>query len=577
MLFCSAEFALFFSVIFVAYWLLPSRRGRALLLLLALGCCSYLDWKYLTTTNVKAWTIFLTDFAKAIWPSLAHVQETGSPFGSMPALPGNTVVLPGIFWLSVILAIALTLAYRLGHDKARVWLLLLASFYFYASWNQWLALLICVSTAMDYLIARGLDHPRSSAGWRKLLLGISLVANLGLLVYFKYANFFLQSLEDSLRAAGITVSMPLLQVILPIGISFYTFEAINYTVDVYRRRVPAERSLAHFMLFITFFPHLVAGPIVRARDFLPQTHRRKRWDWARLELGARYFLMGLFKKWAIADRMAQYVDPVFSNPSVYSTTATWLAVIAYALQIYGDFSGYSDMALGTAHMLGYKLAQNFNMPYLATNLSEFWRRWHISLSSWLRDYLFIPLGGSRGTRGRTCLNLMITMTLGGLWHGASWTFVIWGILHGGLLVVHRYFRDFCDRRPWLIWALQSAPGTALRMAVTLLCVMICWVFFRANATPPEVSPHLSAFQVAGTVLHHMAILQRGEAAPLHNRSLWYTVLVVVFCHVLAQSGIWKKLVVRTPAPVLGFGYAFVLTVAMVLAPDAGKAFIYFQF
>ncbi|HEV3023081.1 MAG TPA: MBOAT family O-acyltransferase, partial [Pirellulales bacterium] len=268
--------------------------------------------------------------------------------------------------------------------RARVWLLLAASVYFYASWSQWLASVVCASSLIDYLVARGMDACRNDRQ-RRALLGLSLAMNIGLLAYFKYANFFLRSLESALAAAGATASLPVLSVILPIGISFYTFEAINYTVDVYRRRIPAERNLAHFMLFILFFPHLIAGPIVRARDFLPQIARRKCWDWARINLGVQLFLLGLFKKLAVADRMAQFVDPVFSAPAEYRTSVLWLATLAWAVQVYCDFSGYSDMAIGTAHLLGYKLAQNFNMPYLAPNIAEFWRRWHISLSSWLRD------------------------------------------------------------------------------------------------------------------------------------------------------------------------------------------------
>jgi alginate O-acetyltransferase complex protein AlgI len=449
--------------------------------------------------------------------------------------------------------------------RARVWFLLAASFYFYASWNKWLALIICVSTALDYLLARGMDAS-SSVPWRRLLVTVSVVANLGLLCYFKYANFFLRSVEEALHALGASSSLPVLQVILPIGISFYTFEAINYTVDVYRRRVPAERNLAHFMLFITFFPHLVAGPIVRARDFLPQIRRPKHWDWYRLQLGAQLFLMGLFKKMAIADRMALFADPVFKDPILYNSGAVWLATLAYAIQIYCDFSGYSDMALGAAHMLGYKLAQNFNMPYLAGNVSEFWRRWHMSLSSWLRDYLFIPLGGSRGTNWQTCRNLLITMALGGLWHGASWTFVVWGVLHGVLLIVHRQFQAFCKPRPGLDRALQSAAGRVLCVAATFVAVTLGWVFFRSTT-----------FGIAAEMLHRMVVPHHGLGTPLHNRSLWYLVGVVVLCHALARRGAWKKLEVRLPAPVLGFGYAFVLTVALVLAPHSGQAFIYFQF
>jgi alginate O-acetyltransferase complex protein AlgI len=456
--------------------------------------------------------------------------------------------------------------WALPWQRARVWLLLAASLFFYATWNHWLALIIAVSTATDYVLARGMeasDSPR----WRKLMLGISVVGNLGLLVYFKYANFFLASLQQALHAVGAQASLPVLSVILPIGISFYTFEAINYTVDVYRRRVPAEHNLANFMLFITFFPHLVAGPIVRARDFLPQTHRRKRWDWARVQLGSQLFLMGLFKKLAIADRMALFSDPVFADPAGYGSKATALAIVAYALQIYCDFSGYTDMALGTAHMLGYKLAPNFNMPYLSANVAEFWRRWHISLSSWLRDYLFIPLGGSRGTRRQTARNLLVTMALGGLWHGASWTFVVWGVLHGLLLIVHRGFQAFCLGRPRLDRLLRTPPGTILRTVLTLACVCLGWVFFRAPT-----------FGVAATMLWKLLRYQPAvRSLPLGEHSLWYTVAVVALCHALASRGRWNRIVGRLPAPVLGFGYAAVLTLALVLAPDNNKAFIYFQF
>jgi alginate O-acetyltransferase complex protein AlgI len=461
--------------------------------------------------------------------------------------------------------IIFTVYWLLPWHRIRVWLLLGASFYFYASWNKWLAGIICISTALDYVLALGMDK-RTSPRERKLLLSLSLVANLGLLCYFKYMNFFLGSLEQAWRASGVNIHIDLLQVILPIGISFYTFEAINYTIDVYRRRIPAERDLGNFMLFITFFPHLIAGPIVRARDFLPQIRRRKHWDWARMQLGVQFFLMGLFKKLAIADRMALFADPVFANPEQFSTSAVWLAALAYALQIYCDFSGYTDMALGTAHLLGYKLAQNFNMPYLAANVSEFWRRWHISLSSWLRDYLFIPLGGSRGTNWQTNRNLMATMALGGLWHGANWTFVVWGVLHGSYLIVHRAFQRVCKRHWRLDWLLQTVPGTALRIALTFASVCVGWVFFRSTT-----------FATAAMFLRRLVIPTDGLYAPLHPRSLGYTVLVMVLCHALAHKGLWKKLAVRLPAPVLGCGYAMVLTLALVLAPDQGKAFIYFQF
>lgn len=476
--------------------------------------------------------------------------------------------------------------------RARVWLLLIASFVFYATWNQWLAILITATTALDWLLALGMDRWTTRAG-RRFLLVLSLVVNLGLLAYFKYANFFLDSLDASLRAAGAEASIPVLNVILPFGISFYTFEAINYTIDVYRKQVPAERSLPNFMLFILFFPHLVAGPIVRARDFLPQIRRRKHWSWIRAQVGVQYFLLGLFKKLAIADRMAYFSAPVFENPEQYSSGATWLAVLAFALRIYADFSGYTDMAIGSAHLLGYRLAQNFNMPYLALNPSDFWRRWHISLSTWLRDYLFIPLGGSRAGEWNTARNLLITMTLGGLWHGVSWMFVVWGIFHGLLLIAHRGFRVVCERLPWLDWLLRSTPGTAVRMATTFLLVCVGWVFFYAASLEAEKSLHVandnvkkggrvdrvtySAWNTSMTVLHRMAVPHSGLGPPLHSRGFVYTVILVILAHVVGASGLWKRWSDHIPPPMLGFGYAAMLTVALVLAPDVGQSFIYFQF
>jgi alginate O-acetyltransferase complex protein AlgI len=449
--------------------------------------------------------------------------------------------------------------------RARVWLLLWASLYFYAHWNSWLAGIIAVSTMVDYCLARGMDAV-AAPRWRKAMLLASIVGNLGLLCYFKYANFFLHSLDEVLTAAGLAASLPTLRVILPIGISFYTFEAINYTVDVYRRRVPAERDLGKFMLFITFFPHLVAGPIVRAKDFLPQLHRPKRWSWPRLELGVQFLLMGFFKKLVIADRMALYADPVFAAPESYGTLAVWLAVLAYALQIYCDFSGYSDMAVGLAHTFGYKLVQNFNMPYLAVNVSDFWRRWHISLSTWLRDYLFFPLGGSRGSSWQTVRNLLIVMTLGGLWHGASWTFVVWGVLHGGFLVVHRSWQAFCQQRPRLDGLVQTVAGTACRRLVTFACVCVGWVFFRATT-----------FEAAAGLLHRLVVPTEGLPPPLAAASLWQLGILVALCHVLAFNHVWKRLVVRLPAPAIGMSYASVLLVVMFLYADLGKVFIYFQF
>jgi alginate O-acetyltransferase complex protein AlgI len=449
--------------------------------------------------------------------------------------------------------------------RARTWLLLAASFYFYASWNHWLALLIAVTSTVDYAIGRALDASESVRRSRGLLLA-SVVMNLGLLAYFKYANFFLDSLTHVLHAAGWPTALPTLQILLPIGISFYTFEAINYAADVYQRRTPAERSLPNFLLFITFFPHLVAGPIVRAKDFLPQVRRFKRWDWMRLQLGANYFLLGLIKKLVIADRLALLVDPVFAAPEQYRTAVLWLAVLSYALQIYCDFSGYSDMAVGLAHAFGFKLARNFNLPYLAANVSEFWRRWHISLSTWLRDYLFIPLGGSRGTPGQTLRNLIITMALGGLWHGASWTFVLWGLLHGGYLAVHRRFQGFCENRPRWQAVLRGMPGTAARVGLTFLAVALAWVLFRA--------PTLGD---AWTIYARMFWPSPGMAYPFPSEGAAMILALAAAGHAIGRWRRAGRVARDLPAPIQGFAYAALWACVLVLTPDGARPFIYFQF
>jgi alginate O-acetyltransferase complex protein AlgI len=326
------------------------------------------------------------------------------------------------------------------------------------------------------------------------------------------------------------------------------------------------------MLFITFFPHLVAGPIVRARDFLPQVRRTKRWNWWRFQVGAGLIVLGLLKKMAVGDRMALFVDPVFAQPEQYGTWALWVATMAYAVQIYCDFSGYSDLALGTAHLLGYRLALNFNMPYLAANIADFWRRWHISLSSWLRDYIYIPLGGSRGVACTACQgrrtdrNLMLTMLLGGLWHGAAWTFVAWGALHGAYLIVHRRFGAFAGSRPRLDALLRSWPGIAVRVGLTFLAVCFGWVLFRATD-----------FTKALEVYQGLLACRGGSPAPLAVRSFAWLAAGVAVAHLLGATWLGRRLNAHLPAPVVGFGYAAAVAVALLLAPDASKAFIYFQF
>jgi alginate O-acetyltransferase complex protein AlgI len=463
--------------------------------------------------------------------------------------------------------VALFAAYwALPWRRGRVWLLLAASFYFYACWNKWLALLICLSTFVDWCLALALERLPDGRR-RRLLLCLSLTANLGLLAYFKYTNFFLASLYDGLGWPH-EPGKPILDILLPVGISFYTFEAINYMVDVYRRRIPAERNLADFLLFILFFPHLVAGPIVRAKDFLPQIKRPKQLDWVRVHLGLQYFLLGLFKKLAIADRMALFADPVFKQPLDYRTPAAWIAMFAYALQVYADFSGYTDMALGAAHMLGYKLAKNFDLPYLSANIAEFWNRWHMSLSSWLRDYIFVPLGGSQEGEAKAARNLLITFTLCGLWHGAQWTFVGFGFLQGLMLITHRAFRRRCRRWPGLERLLQSSPGTVLRVVFTFVCFCLSLVIFRAGSFGQALAFYQRLLTPGGSA---------AAPAPVPEIGFWLTAALVLACHLLARRGAWVGPARRIPAPALGLAYAGLLAVSFLLAPQATNPFIYFQF
>jgi alginate O-acetyltransferase complex protein AlgI len=368
---------------------------------------------------------------------------------------------------AVFLTVLVTLFVTLPQAYRKT-LLLVAGLFFYAYWDWRFLGLMGTCIVVDYLLARQIyatEAPRA----RRRLLWLSVVLNLSLLGFFKYFNFFTESANVAL--AGLGLRIPHLEIILPVGISFFTFESLSYTLDVYRGTLVPCARLRDFALFIAFFPRLVAGPIIRASHFLPQLERPLVLKADDVRAGALIFLSGLVKKLLIADNLAPFVDRVFASPELYHPVTAWLAVAAYALQIYYDFSGYSDMAVGLARLFGFELPINFSAPYAARNITEFWRRWHISLSSWLRDYLYISLGGNRKGRLRTYLNLMITMLLGGLWHGASWNFVLWGGLHGLGLAVHKF-------------ATERARGVVLPSwaahVLTVLFVGLLWVPFRAQ-------------------------------------------------------------------------------------------------
>ena len=364
------------------------------------------------------------------------------------------------------------------HEHKILWLLLGGMiFYGYFDW-RFLAL-IGFTSIFDFWM--GLKIGAAPEPLRKRLVTLDIIVNLGILCIFKYLNFFIESVNSIGGSTG--VHWQPLNILLPIGISFFVFEAMSYCIDVYRGKLEPYTNWKHFALFIFFFPRMIAGPIIRPADFLPQIERAIVLTWPNFIIGGQLFLFGMTKKLVIADRLSTVVDPVFANPQVYSTFSIWQAVIAYSIQIFCDFSGYSDMAIGLAKILGFDLPVNFRMPYLANNVTDFWRRWHISLSSWLRDYLYISLGGNRKGTFRTYGNLLITMTLGGLWHGASWNFVIWGVLHGLGLAIHKAYTSVLQE---LLSAetyarlQKSAFVRALSWAITYLFVCFGWVFFRAQ-------------------------------------------------------------------------------------------------
>ncbi|MBI5763719.1 MAG: MBOAT family protein [Planctomycetes bacterium] len=453
--------------------------------------------------------------------------------------------------------------------------LLAASYVFYAAWNTKLLSIVIGLTLFDYGVGLGLEHVQGERR-RRVLLIASLAANLGILAVFKYADFFVISLRDLLANAGIHTGWHTLGIILPVGISFHTFQTMSYTIDVYRRRIPACRSLVDFALFVAFFPQLVAGPIVKAVEFLPQLRNDKRFDWSRLDAAVMLFLVGLTKKLLIADNFATLVDPVFADPTHFTTRDLWLAMLCYGGQIYCDFSGYTDMAIATARLLGFDMSENFRNPYLAIGLSDFWRRWHISLSTWFRDYLYIPLGGSRTGPWRTGANLMITMLLAGLWHGASWTFVVWGAIHGVALISSKWCASIGE---WL----PRRGRTIVAWAVTFLVVHVAWVFFRCQPVIPagasEPEPTVAALSRALYFVKHLVIpVAVDHPLWLMNKGPMLALLgLMAAFQLLDERRRRGSDPIRLPAPIAGVSYACWILVLVILSPENTNPFIYFQF
>ena len=366
-------------------------------------------------------------------------------------------------------------------------LIVLASYIFYGWWDARFLLLIVFSTLVDYSIGLKLGS-ESRTDKRKLLLTLSLCINLGLLGFFKYYNFFIESFQDAFSFFGVNLSLGTLEIILPVGISFYTFQTLSYTIDVYRGKLVATKNFVAFSAFVSFFPQLVAGPIERATNLLPQFEKKRQFDYAAAIDGCKQILWGLIKKVVIADNCAEYVNLIFANSADYSGSTLLLGSVLFAFQIYGDFSGYSDIAIGTARLFGFSLMQNFAYPYFSRDIAEFWRRWHISLSTWFRDYLYIPLGGSKVGLTKRIRNTFVIFLVSGFWHGAKWTFVIWGGLNAlyflPLLLSNknrRYLGVVADQSMW------PSLVEVWKILTTFALTVLAWVFFRADSVAHALS------------------------------------------------------------------------------------------
>jgi alginate O-acetyltransferase complex protein AlgI len=460
----------------------------------------------------------------------------------------------GLFFLALF---AVAWAAR-GHNEWRKIIILVFSWVFYGAWDWRFVALLIASALINWGAARTIAA-LPAGGRRRAVLALGVCANLGILVFFKYWDFFLEQVGATLAALGWQRDLPLLSIILPVGISFFTFQGMSYLIDVSRGKLkPAP--LLDVTLLMSFFAHLVAGPIVRGADLLPQFQRPARLNRTLAATGLLLIVWGLFKKAVIASELATgLVDPVFSDPTLHGRWDLIAAAYGYAVQIYCDFSAYSDMAIGLAALLGYRFPQNFNQPYRASSLQDFWRRWHISLSSWLRDYLYIPLGGNRGGLFGICRNLMITMVLGGLWHGANVTFLIWGLLHGGVLAVERIWREI---KPKLWPSLPKLIG----VVITFHIVCLGWIFFRSQTFDAAI-----AF-LAGL----------GQAGPA---ALTVTPLAVaLIVGGLAIQGSPERSIEtlgaalgRLPALAMGGVLATLMVVIEALRPEGVAPFIYYQF
>ncbi|RJR31328.1 MBOAT family protein [Candidatus Parcubacteria bacterium] len=454
--------------------------------------------------------------------------------------------------------------------------LLLASYYFYMSWKPEYVFLILISTLIDYVCGIMMGKEEAKSGRRKYLL-ISIFSNLGLLFSFKYLNFFSTSLNDLFAILNIFYNLPAYKLLLPVGISFYTFQTMSYTLDIYRGKLKPERNFKNFALFVTFFPQLVAGPIERATKLLPQFENEQRYDYQRVIDGIKLMLWGLFKKVVIADRLAFFVNHVYSQPTQYEGAPLIIATIFFSFQIYCDFSGYSDIAIGSAQVLGFDLMDNFRRPYHSKSISEFWKRWHISLSSWFKDYLYIPLGGNRVAVPRWYFNIFVVFVVSGLWHGANWTFVVWGALHGFYSLVSIMTEKFRNR-------INNFTGLSdhimlhkfWKVIFTFSLVTFSWIFFRANSITDAfyIVTHLLPIDFSFLNINSKVFLNQPIA------EFYIAVLAIIFMetvHLLQRHREMRHMFTKEPLWVKPVFYGALALLILLFGQFQLNQFIYFQF
>lgn len=463
--------------------------------------------------------------------------------------------------------------------KSRKIILLLGSYLFYAAWNPPFILLLWLSTVVDFFVGRAL-YTQENKAKKKLLLVVSLIGNLGMLCFFKYGGFLLENFVTVVNALGFEYHPAKPNIILPAGISFYTFTTLCYTIDMYKKESKPVKSLLDFSLFVTFFPHLVAGPIVRPPQLVPQFESPKKATKEQLYQGLFLLSLGLFMKVVLADTMLSGpADTVFGASAALHTADAWSGVLAFSGQIFFDFAGYSTCAIGVAACMGFVLPENFKYPYAATGFSDFWRRWHITLSTWLRDYLYIPIGGNRKGLVRTYINLMITMLLGGLWHGANWTFVVWGALHGLYLCMEKLIQDTWKKKNIALsvegsenltvagWQ-KILPVGFLKAMFVFFLVNVTWVFFRA-----------SDFTSAWRLLVSMFSMVQNPTVLLSSLNILCISIIItgmVLCHWRMRNTSVLETIKKMPAWLLGMVWGTMI-ILLILSQESSGSFIYFQF